>query len=304
MVDRERLNTELKRMRQLIEQDPKVKARFDADGNGVIDGDEWEQVRQLVMRKLEAEEELAAEQEQERARGQATTDPQELTPAADVIHNVMGAVRSVADAVYASSVDPTAEPMPADGRVSDLRQIILEEVPGTTSAGFEGRTYRMVTTEGQVAGEITEQDAESGVRHLFSTTTLIVRAGSETCELDLKRGQIQVKLPRGGEAKVKKKFGFLRPKIGIEAGPRSYVAKWVDTTTLEILDDDGTPIGELERGYSGLGRFTLGDINRLRVSWRRRVPPHMWWAGVAAIILVDVDGDSGKSEDAWGRDKY
>jgi len=49
-VDPERLREELRRMRVLIEKDPATRTRFDTDGNGVIDGDEWEQVWQLVIR--------------------------------------------------------------------------------------------------------------------------------------------------------------------------------------------------------------------------------------------------------------
>jgi hypothetical protein len=60
-VDRKRLSEELCRMRVLIEKDPEVKARFDTDGNGVIDGHEWEQVRQLVIQRLERADSEEAE---------------------------------------------------------------------------------------------------------------------------------------------------------------------------------------------------------------------------------------------------
>lgn len=51
-IDRERLRQELKRMKELIANDPAVLARFDTDGNGVIDGEEWEAVRQVVIQRL------------------------------------------------------------------------------------------------------------------------------------------------------------------------------------------------------------------------------------------------------------
>lgn len=54
-VDPQRLRAELEKMRQLIASDPKILAQFDTDGNGVIDGDEWEAVRNLVVQRLERE---------------------------------------------------------------------------------------------------------------------------------------------------------------------------------------------------------------------------------------------------------
>ena len=73
-VDRERLREELGRMRKLIQKDPEVLARFDTDGNGVIDGHEWEQVRQLVIQRLEREEAETAEASRLAAEAGETCD--------------------------------------------------------------------------------------------------------------------------------------------------------------------------------------------------------------------------------------
>lgn len=51
-MDRLRLNEELREMRRLIRSDPEMLARFDRDGNGSLDGEEWERVRQQVVREL------------------------------------------------------------------------------------------------------------------------------------------------------------------------------------------------------------------------------------------------------------
>ena len=61
MIDPDELRASLREMRELIESDPAVKSRFDTDGNGVIDGFEWDQVRQLVTARLEREAAEAAE---------------------------------------------------------------------------------------------------------------------------------------------------------------------------------------------------------------------------------------------------
>ena len=55
MIDRQRLDQELERMKGLIRDDRAVRDLFDLDGNGEIEGGEWEQVRRLVVRRLERE---------------------------------------------------------------------------------------------------------------------------------------------------------------------------------------------------------------------------------------------------------
>ena len=95
MVDATRLREELRRMRALIQEDPTVKAQFDKDGNGVIDGEEWEEVRQLVTKRLEREQEETEErtrlEEEMREAGESTgTDtPADLAAAGAVAQGII-----------------------------------------------------------------------------------------------------------------------------------------------------------------------------------------------------------------------
>jgi hypothetical protein len=55
MIDRRRLNDELRRLRELIRTDPRVLARVDRNGDGSIDGEEWERARRAIVGRLEQE---------------------------------------------------------------------------------------------------------------------------------------------------------------------------------------------------------------------------------------------------------
>lgn len=85
-VDPERLREELIRMRELIATDPEVLAHFDADGNGVIDGEEWQAVRELVIKRLERE---AAETELAR-QFQDQLDPEQAAELARMEADIAG----------------------------------------------------------------------------------------------------------------------------------------------------------------------------------------------------------------------
>ena len=128
MVDAARLRDELRRMRTLIQNDPEVKARFDKDGNGTIDGDEWEEVRQLVTKRLEREEAESAERarlEQEmRAAGETAPPPTGLEAGA-------AAAGVVAQGIYEGELrGPGAAGAAAAASIGELDDLILQQEGG------------------------------------------------------------------------------------------------------------------------------------------------------------------------------
>lgn len=110
-VDPDRLREELTRMKELIATDPKVLAHFDADGNGVIDGDEWEAVRELVVKRLERE---AAEAELARQL-QDQLDPEQAAELARMEADI------AAEEVHEPGVGPSRNPdLPPVSEVDEI----------------------------------------------------------------------------------------------------------------------------------------------------------------------------------------
>ena len=134
-------------MRVLIEKDPEVKARFDTDGNGVIDGHEWEQVRQLVIRRLEreADEEAGGRRNAERA-GEAFV-------------GAAAALGSVAEDVYDGDLcRPGAIPQ----GIGDADCLVLEQQGGLSQVleGAVRRRYAVLAEDGSTLGRVEQVESE------------------------------------------------------------------------------------------------------------------------------------------------
>ena len=146
-VDRERLSGELRRMRVLIEKDPEVKARFDSDGNGVIDGHEWEQVRQLVIQRLEreaAEEALGRQHAGESGEASAVAGP---------------ALGAVATAIFDGDLQSIAA---IPHSIGEANCMVLEQQGGLSQV-FEGtfrRRYSVLAEDGSTLGSIEQVESE------------------------------------------------------------------------------------------------------------------------------------------------
>lgn len=189
-VDKARLAAELERMRELIASDPRVLARFDTDGNGVIDGQEWEAVRQLVMRRLERE---AMEAEQAR-RLYAQLDPAQAaelarmeadvadasdapTPASpppardfegvELAFDPRAARASHADEIYRRELDPVRSArnvrLGEHGTLADCAELILEQSGGVKQlfGNMFRRAYIVRDGDGEEVGRIGQHENEA-----------------------------------------------------------------------------------------------------------------------------------------------
>lgn len=54
MVDRDKLNEQLRKLKKMIQEDPEVMKIYDLDGDGQISGEEWEKARQGVIAFMES----------------------------------------------------------------------------------------------------------------------------------------------------------------------------------------------------------------------------------------------------------
>lgn len=293
-VDRERLREELRQMRVLIEKDPEVRARFDTDGNGVIDGHEWDQVRQLVTQRLERE---ALEAEEGRR----------LTEAAGGRFETSGAaVGAVATAVFDHDLSNTAVPH----SIEDADVLVLEQQGGLAQV-FEGtvrRQYAVLADDGSTLGSIEQVENEMlqrmSQRGLFDVADLHFRVldagtGSVTTfrrTQGLAEDRIDVLDAQGFQrASVAWKFALLGKKFVVQPSSGGGLVTVKSTLlrpfTLSILDCMDDPIGEVERGWSGLGALLTGG-NRMRIQVRPgEVTPEHRWGLLAAALLADISSE-------------
>jgi hypothetical protein len=60
--------------------------------------------------------------------------------------------------------------------------------------------------------------------------------------------------------------------------------------TFDVLDPFEEPIGEMQRGWSGLGFLTMGNLFHIHV--REEVSPDAMWGFLATALLADLDSES------------
>jgi hypothetical protein len=188
-IDPDRLRSELKRVRELIATDERVLARFDTDGNGVIDGQEWEAVRQLVIDRLERDARETAEAERIRERLQAEAAAQRAsekqapstTPGDDRDWSNLELAfdpredrrvqdRAIAEEVYEREVASrhsharTASSVRTSehGTLADCHELVLEQVGGVKQffGNMFRREYIIRGADGEEVGRIGQHENE------------------------------------------------------------------------------------------------------------------------------------------------
>lgn len=296
MVDPQLLREELRRVKKLINERPDVRAKFDKDGNGVIDGEEWEEVRQLVIKRLErkaAEAEAAAAAEAEQA-AQAAPAP------APVAEDVVG---DIARQEARASVT---------GAVGDLDELVFRQegsVVGQMMESMVRRQYAVYAPSGQVVARIQQQENEAiqnlGNKSLFDLPELnfgvqdLVTGESltftrRTLGLNFR---VDVSDPRGmiiGYAQGK--TALLRSKYQVASSllphPWTITQPLFRPLSLDLIDAFDEPKGVIHRQWSGLGSFLTGS-NQMRLELRPGgATRELRWALVAAMLMADLAWES------------
>ena len=285
-------------MRVLIEKDPEVKARFDTDGNGVIDGHEWEQVRELVISRLERE---AAEEAEGRENADGAGETFGLPTATPGL---------VAEAIFDEDLQ-AAVALPHS--IGEADCMVLGQQGGLSQV-FEGtfrRRYAVLAEDGAALGTVEQVESELALGmtadSIFEHPDLHFRVtdgGTGTVTTfrrtqGLARYSIDVIGPAGlYRASVEWKLSLLGRKFEVspagEGGTMTLKSTLLRPLTLEILDCVDDPIGRIDRGWSGLGAFLTGG-NRMRIRVNPgEVTPEQRWGLLAAALLADVSAEKRK----------
>jgi hypothetical protein len=327
-VDPDRYHSELVRMRELIMSDPEVHAQFDTDGNGVIDGEEWNAVRQLVYRRLEREDyeaqlaemlRMEADAEEEAASAaqpgppQGTRDFSNLELAFDprkdrVSHADQIFERELAQRRTHHAVREVR--LSEHGTLADCNELILQQTGGVKQlmGKMFRREYAVKNPHGEDIGRIFQVQNEmlqdmSNLRlfsHANMNFTVEDMVSNERFEMRRSTGlgdsSVSVVNPRGRTiADTSWTLSFLRRTYEVRSvrdGVSYYVKRrMLKPWTFDILDPFEEPIGTMERGWSGLGFLTFGNLFRIEVN--KDLSPDAMWGLLAAALLADIDTEQG-----------
>jgi hypothetical protein len=297
-VDQDQLSAELRTMRALIEKDSAVRERFDSDGDGDIDGHEWDQVRELVIARLER-------QDREREAGIRAAAAAGEPSAAEAV--VPGAV---AQEIYESDLPAAGDAAPRS--IADADALILEQQSGVGTA-FEGIShacYSVFASDGEPLSSVDqiENATFQGLSHRsplgipeldFRVTDAVIgdawtfirgqSFGSDQMEVYDAEGDLR--------AVVNWNITWARRNYVVqpsgEGGSLTIESQRLRPFTLNVIDCVDREIGTIERGWSGLGAFLTG-ANRTRIRVQPgELEPEQRWGLVAASLLEDLVAGKG-----------
>lgn len=289
MVDPQLLRDELRRIKKLINERPDILAKFDKDGNGVIDGEEWEEVRQLVIKRLER-----------KAAEASAAAAEEATPEAP----------PVAEEVVGDIAKQEARAA-LTGAVGDLDELVFRQegsVVGQMMEEMVRRQYAVYAPSGQVIARIQQQQNEA-LQNLTNKSLL------ELPELDFQaqdlvtgesltltrrtaglNSRIDVSDQQGmiiGYAQGK--TSLLRSKYQVASSllphPWQITQPLLRPLSLDLTDAFDEPKGVIHRQWSGLGSFLTGS-NQMHLELEPgSATRELKWALVAAMLLADLAGE-------------
>lgn len=288
MVDRAVLHNELKKIRHLIDTRPDIKARFDKDGNGVIDGEEWEEVRQLVIRRLERKEAEAAAARADNPDVSSAATPPAAAVAEQVVHEDLAPVTN------------------GSGDLQDHDELILEQGGGLGQLmeQVSFRRYTVRSRDGRELAYVQQQQNEAvqnlANKNLFDVPELdfsVSSPGGPSLILTRRYQGMGMRIDVGTEgggmlAYCQQMTTLLRLKMkvagGTDAHPIIVQRPLLKPFTLDIRDSFDERIGVVERGWSGLGGLLSGG-NLTRVSIRpEKGTPGRRLGLLAAALMIDL----------------
>ena len=291
MVDKQRLIEELRELKRQIRNDPEVRAHYDLNGDGEIDGQEWDLTRKAVISYLESEE----------ARNKEESVPKSAA--------VAGATAAVADQVF-NRIKKSAthtDYAPAGTLLAEPAIIVSQKVEDLeVITDFEGRNkYRFLTEDGRELAKA--QEGDTGTLGMFSRSFLGNRRPftmwitdhktNETVILkrhfDLIFSKIDVSDEDEPIGTVQQRFGFFNKKYDLLTffGDRnlSVVGPLFKPWTFDIFSGD-EQVGSIKKKWSGFLKEAFTKADNFLVSFD---DPQLT-AGerkliLAAAIAIDMD---------------
>ncbi len=268
MVGKDKLLEQLRKLKKQIQNDPKVRAIYDLDGDGNISGEEWEKARKTVIAFMKAQEsqKAAAEKQPSAAAGAAGIA---IAGAAGVADQVFSRIRNNMEHEDA----PVSGTLLAESQITVKQQV--ENIELMTD--FEGRNrYKFFNEAGKELANAEESDTGlmgAVVRNMWTSRrpfTLGISVYNTPDIIWLKRrfefffSRIEVADDNAPIGAVRQKFAILNRKYELES--------YLGDRTLTILGPLFKPwtfnimaglqqVGSIKKQWSGLLKeaFTRAD---------------------------------------------
>lgn len=321
-IDPERLRAELTRMKELITTDPRVLARFDTDGNGVIDGEEWAEVRRVVIQRLEREAQeaeiarmLADEDDPTESSTEDGRDFSGLELAFDPRTERQGP--SIAEDLFYKDLsrEYAVGAQISGNSMADHQELILEQVGGVKQlfGNMFKRQYRVLDAHKRELGRISQRQNEMLQNltdySIFTDPDLSFVVEDDLCDqrrefirsTGMGENSMQIKNAQGRYVGFTEwKFSFLRRKYEVRVGSETtsyYVRRRVlKPWTYDVLDAFDEPIGIMERGWTGIG--FLAGANLFHIDIEVDISNDLMWGFLATALLADLDSEAGSRRSA------
>lgn len=296
MVDKNRLNEELRALKKKIKSDPQVLARYDLDGDGEISGQEWDLARKAVIAALETG-----------GRKLAGTTASGAAMAGSAMAAGIG---GAADQIYSLMQNRAAEGYPVQaGTLLDAKQVRVEQVVESLElmTSFEGRNrYKFQSPAGQDLAYAEESDTGFGgavMRNLFSTSrsfTMGISMHHTPDVIEVKRqfefifSRIKVSDATGPVGEVNQKFSLLTRKYELVPyfdGRRLEISgPLFKPWTFNILNGSGRQVGSIKKKWSGLLKEALTKADTFDINLDAPdLKPAEKKLIFAAAIAIDID---------------
>jgi uncharacterized protein YxjI len=295
MVDQNRLLEELRNLKKQIKSDPRVLAKYDLDGNGEIDGQEWELARKAVIASLEAEDSTPRDAGTSKAAMGASMTGTALGGAASQIFNRMQGTAAGEGAA------------PAGTLLAAAQVLVKQEVESLELVtSFEGRNrYGFYTPAGQKLAHAEEEATGIGgaiLRNVFSNARAFSMGISVmgTAEvIGIKRhfefifSKMKVSDSQGPVGEVNQRFSLLNRKYELVpyfASQKLTVSGPLFRPWTFNIMAGGRQVGSIKKKWSGIMKeaFTKSDNFEVSID-----DPALGAAErkliFAAAIAIDID---------------
>ena len=296
MVDREKLNEELRRLKGMIRDDPEVRKTYDLDGDGRISGEEWEKVRQDVIAYMEEEGAGGTVPENASAGMAAKSTGAAASARMDAASHVFGEIKGgYTGAEETSSL--FTEPLINVKQIVEGLELITD---------LEGRNkYNFLSPKGKLLAHAEEENtgvAGAVVRNLLSFGRPFTMGISvlNTPEIIWLKRHFEFFLSRIDVSDDDKKIGSVKQQLSLLQ--RKYeLNSHLTSKKLKItgsifkpwtfnISADFRPVGSIKKKWSGLltEGFTRADSFEISIDDHRltRIERKLIFA---AAIAIDID---------------
>jgi len=283
-IDPARLHQELEEMRQLVKSDPDVLDHFDTNGDGRIDGDEWQAVVEMVTKRLQREANEMAQYREAMGEPAPEQPPEPLQPPRQ------HAEGELASELYNEEVQPYVQ-LQLDPPELGLSENALEEWEelmvirdgGTLTELMGSRSgFALMTRNEQELGRVVAREGQRGFEltdNLSGRTLLLEQQGKRLAVVETPNAE--------AIAWASWDSGWVRDRVHMGWGDIHGTATESMLSGPFSLELNGKTVARLEQDYSGMGSIFRGRMDMVYIKVLDLEPGPSRWALIVAALIVE-----------------